>query len=177
MIFRRTGDASLSSRYHYILHYCSELRLDTGITFTFAGFLLFSVMPRVIVAEIESAAPLDTPNVLKMCIAPPIQRERKFAGTTTILYFRDGNENARWFIFLEHDANLAYIQFNIQYPTRYVMRGTSFILQYCYLDLRRHCWCKSVNRNVKHSARPVPQCTENGCELNTFSDISLMYVI
>lgn len=174
--FLAKRDASLSSRYYYIiLHYYSgrELRFEICVTFTFAGFLLFSVMPRDCVAEIESAAPLDTPNVLKMHRSSDLHlaRERKFAGMTTILHFRDGNGNTRRFASLEHTTSLAYIQFSIQYPTtytRHVVRITILL----FGPLRGHCRYKPVNRNVKYRARPVPRfCTENGCELNTFSSI------
>lgn len=180
MIPRRTGDALLSSRYHYILHYCSEceLRLDTRITFTFAGFLLFSVMPRVIAASRKlNWRRLWTRRMCWKCASllrsseNESSRERRRFCTSAM---ETGTRGDSYF----SSTSLAYTQFNIQYPTRHVMRGTSFILQYCYLDLRGHCRCKSVNRNVKHRARPVPQyCTENGCELNTFSGISLMYII
>lgn len=179
MISRRTDDASLSSRYHYILHYCSEceLRLDAGITFTFAGFLLFSVMPRVIAASRKlNRRRLWIRRMYWKCASLLRLSENERLRRFCISVMETGTRGDSYFSSTMRISRIYSLIYNIRHAT--LRRGTSFILQYCYLDLRRPCWCKSINRNVKHSARPVPQyCTENGCELNTFSDISLMYVI
>jgi len=133
--FLAKRDASLSSRYYYItLHYYSEreLRFEICVTFTFAGFLLFSVMPRDCVAEIESAAPLDTPNVLKMHRSSDLHLARtKVRGNDDDFAF------PRWK--REHEAvriSRARVSriYSLIYNIRPLIHGTLSVLQYCYLD-------------------------------------------
>lgn len=128
------------------------------VTFTFAGFLLFSVMPRDCVAEIESAAPLDTPNVRWKCIVPPHLHPAR----TKVRGNDDDFALPRWK--REHEAArisrawVSRIQFNIQYPTRHLCTARcSYYNIVIWLPLRGHCRYKPVNRNVKYRARLVPR--------------------
>jgi len=98
-------NSSLSSRYYYILRHYAARWTGRPVTFTFVGFLLFSVMPRDCVAEIESAAPLWTRRLASPRLASPRLAARNDtpkaissadeSSRNDDLRFRDGNRNAR----------------------------------------------------------------------------------
>lgn len=62
-------------------------------------------MPRDCVAEIESAAPLDTPNVLKMHRASDPARTKVRGNDDDFAFPRWKREHTRRFAFLEHDES------------------------------------------------------------------------